>query len=149
VDENAHAFYIVVELAGRQRLHNGRYFRERTITLFLREENIDLKFHFPFHRRRIEQHFMRGNPPAERVIGEGGQHPGAGGDAILANLADLAGHQPVVIDVEPVPPGGPGEAAGEVEAAADIAPALAVIGLAGEGVVGRAAGFRTRAVGKQ
>ena len=52
-----------------QRLHHRRHFGERAITLLLREENIDLEFHFPFHRRRIEQHLMRCNPPAQRRTG--------------------------------------------------------------------------------
>jgi hypothetical protein len=64
VGEHAHAFHVVVELLPRERLDHRRNVSQGPVACFFGEVHVDLKLHFAFHRRRVEQNLVRRNDPA-------------------------------------------------------------------------------------
>src|SRR4029078_4407268 len=73
VHKQADAFYVVVELASRERLHNRRDFRQRAVPVLLGEVDLDVELCFALHRWRVEEDLVGGDAAAELRAGQGGE----------------------------------------------------------------------------
>ncbi len=66
--ENPHPLHVVVELLAGQRFDDRRHFGQRPVTVLFGKENFHVELDFAFHRRRIEQHFVRRHAAPSAVL---------------------------------------------------------------------------------